>query len=103
MVVPALVILYNFGTKLHVYLDNEDTHIPFIIAHMMKYGDITYEGNEMVDSLLYEASNMDAESMNMLAAGKNFVNRDSYDYLKMKFISCTSFYTFLSRIWWGLK
>lgn len=82
MVVPALVILYNFGTKLHVYLDNEDTHIPFIIAHMMKYGDITYEGNEMVDSLLYEASNMDAESMNMLAAGKNFVNRDSYDYFE---------------------
>ena len=82
MVVPALVILYNFGTKLHVYLDNEDTHIPFIIAHMMKYGDITYEGNEMVDNLLYEASNMDAESMNMLAAGKNFVNRDSYDYFE---------------------
>ena len=25
-----------------------------------------------VDSLLYEASNMDAESMNMLAAGKKF-------------------------------
>lgn len=36
----------------------------------------------MVDSLLYEASNMDAESMNMLAAGKNFVNRDSYDYFE---------------------
>ena len=48
----------------------------------MKYGDITYEGNEMVDSLLYEASNMDAESMNMLAAEKNFVNRDSYDYFE---------------------
>lgn len=82
MVVPAFIILYNFGTRLHVYLDNEDTHIPFIIAHMTKYGDTTYEGNEMVDSLLYEASNMDAESMNMLAVGKNFVNRDSYYYFE---------------------
>lgn len=103
MVVPAFIILYNFGTRLHVYLDNEDTHIPFIIAHMTKYGDTTYEGNEMVDSLLYEASNMDAESMNMLAVGKILLTGIVIIILKMKFISCTSFYTFLSRIWWGLK
>ena len=57
----------------------------------MKYGDITYEGNEMVDSLLYEASNMDAESMNMLAAGKNFVNRDSYDYFENEILKCCRF------------
>ena len=96
MVVPAFIILYNFGTRLHVYLDNEDTHIPFIIAHMTKYGDTTYEGNEMVDSLLYEASNMDAESMNMLAVGKNFVNRDSYYYFEND--ELRHFLTFLSRL-----
>lgn len=81
IVVPALFILFNFGTRLHVYLDSEDMHNPFIISHMTKQENVIGDGN-VVDSLLHEAVNMYAENMNILEVGKNYVSINSYSYFE---------------------
>lgn len=81
-IILSLITLYDLGRRLHVYMDNEDTHISFIINDILKYNDAIDEKYPKIENLFYEASNMDAENMNILSVGKNYVALDSYEFFE---------------------
>lgn len=75
----SLLMLLSLGKRIHVYMAEEDTHIPFIISRLLKANSVIEVNNSEIDALMGEALRMDVEDMNMLSVEKVYVAKDNYE------------------------
>ena len=77
-----LVILFVFGRKLHVYLDQSDDHSDYFIADSLKVFGKLEDNNSQVDFLMEQYLEMNEEQLNVILESGNIISKELYAYFE---------------------
>lgn len=80
----SLLILFVFGTKLHVYLDQSDDHRDYFIHNSFGYFDDLKSSCSEKNSLWNSFFEMDCEYLDVISVTNNIVSKDMYESFKEK-------------------
>ena len=78
----GLFILYIFGKKLHVYLDEADEHRGYVTQSVMEYYEDSEKYKEEIAKWLSSYQEMDNDYLNVLSVRENGVPKEAYPYFE---------------------
>ena len=77
-----LIILFAFGKKLFVYLDQSDDHRQYFIADSLKGFGVLEDNKLSADILMDQYLEMDGEQLNVIAESGNLIPKGLYVYFE---------------------
>lgn len=78
----SIGILYFFGKKLHVYLDQSDDHREYVARNSLKCYDDSEKYKMEIDSLINSFLEMDNECLDVISVTGNIVSKEMFKYFK---------------------
>lgn len=78
----SLIVLFVFGMKLHVYLDQSDDHRDYFIHNSLSCFDELENNSPEVNSLISNFLEMDREHLNIISITGNLVAKDMYEHFE---------------------
>ncbi len=78
----SLSVLFVFGHKLHVYLDQSDDHSEYFVKNTLQYMDERENDNPDMDLLLSHFLVMDAERLNVIRVSENVMVKEMYEHFE---------------------
>lgn len=76
------VILYLFGARLHVYLDQSDDHREYVTRNSLKCYDDKETYKVEIRSLMKSFMEMDNDCLNVISITENIVSKPRYSYFE---------------------
>lgn len=76
----SIIVLYIFGRRLHVYLDQSDDHKDYFLNNSLSYGE--EKKNFEIDSLMKHYFEMESETLNIISITENIVSKKSYNHFE---------------------
>lgn len=78
----SILVLFLFGKKIFVYLEESDNHTEYFLNRLLKYPSEADNEDSYIDSILRSAFEMDREHPNVISIESNLIPKESYEYFK---------------------
>lgn len=78
----SLIVLFVFGMKLHVYVDQSDDHRNYFMNNSLRCFDELENNNSEINSLIDNFLEMDSEHLNVISVDRNVVSKDVYEHFE---------------------
>jgi len=79
MLYVALCVLFIFGKKLHVYMEQSDDHREYFVRNLFNVSDDVEKAYSKADALASAIFDLDTEMVNTISVYKNYVLKEEYD------------------------
>lgn len=74
----GMAMLFLFGTRLHVYLDQSDDHREYVTRNSLRCYDDNEKYKIEINSLIKNFAEMDSDCLNVISITENFVSKAKY-------------------------
>lgn len=76
----GLCMLFVWGKKLHVYMDQSDDHRDYFVHHSFEYSDDLVNSNSEMNDLIKFFVEMDSDQLNVISVTRNVIPKELFKY-----------------------